>query len=153
MAGPNAARLKTGLFYSFATRRAICDVRSVELLSQTMSCAVQPGRSNTRMASFKWTRVWARSFSSLKAGMMMEIFKPSLVLAGLGWLFLWRCDGSIRRRCSRRVGFLEKVVEDGEVTVNCPAGFGSSVALEFTKLIGRGPGLGADVADGEFPVH
>ena len=58
-----------------AAARAISAVLSVELLSQTMSSVSQPRLRKAGKAALMWRRVSPRRRSSLKAGMMTEIFK------------------------------------------------------------------------------
>src|SRR5208282_2382118 len=57
--------------------RAISAVRSVELLSHTISSKSQPRRANTMAADFICVRDAPSNRSSLKAGTMIDIFKAA----------------------------------------------------------------------------
>ena len=57
--------------------QATSAVRSVELLSHTISSLSQPRSAKTACAVRMPRRAWGRSFSSLNAGTMTEIFRLS----------------------------------------------------------------------------
>src|SRR6266576_3050267 len=61
-------------------------VRSVELLSQTMSSDSQPKAANAARAEFIWARVSPSNRSSLNAGMRIEIFNAPSVGGTLRWI-------------------------------------------------------------------
>src|SRR5262245_54845174 len=73
-----------------SAERASSAVRSVELLSHTISSLAQPRNVNAARAAFTLAREEAISFSSLKAGMTMEIF------TNLDWTAKWPLHHEIK---------------------------------------------------------